>query len=726
MKSTLSLKHNDKLMNLKHNNRSFDEKEWGQTTNKHIDRSLSQYNTTFIKEDIKQAYEKAFGEALKEYNEKQNKKSRRIDDYYEYIKEKVDKAKGKKKGNTTYNLQDEVILTIGNKEMWDNIHQSFHDHYKDHEKAEEAFIQYKKQKSDAIFKEFLEEFQAKHKHLYVFNAVAHYDEKGAPHLHMNFFGMAEGVEKGLRLQPRTTRAIAQDLDGDFYEKMQATSKAKSEFEKENRRRKKAGLEPLQADRKAFMSASADVYTHFLSESKQIFIDKARAHGFEYVPGETNPIKDLHTFKKLAQKAEQEAKEKAEKLLAKANKEINEYKEAKLSDIDKEAGNKQAKIKELDKDLAEKKSKVEALENATEMAAKAKDEASREERIARQNAENAQKQAEKFQADLERVKVENEAKLQEQKQELAEISEKIADQTLELEETKRQATEQAQALTKFNEELENKVNEKEVELELLDGELAEKQAEAQGAGESAQRARQEAQQAQQAKEQAEREAQNLRADIERLRAEKQTKESTIAAIDETMGRKQAILDDVNQRFDERRYDFEKRQVMKRYNELTDISNYSDKDVRPNTFNSDELIIKKKHYENLKQKASFFDRAWELKDSLREIKDTLMEKINESFIVQSLKKTIKDLRKKVASLTKENESLKKEKEEHEIYLTFSQQQQVRYWIQQGKKNHEEALERMQREDERDFHHQPQRNQQRDRDEEERTIIDDWEER
>lgn len=136
MKSTLSLKHNDKLMNLKHNNRSFDEKEWGQTTNKHIDRNLSQYNTTFIKEDIKQAYEKAFGEALKEYNEKQQKKSRRIDDYYEYIKEKVDKAKGKKKGNTTYNLQDEVILTIGNKEMWDNIHQSFHDHYKDHEKAE--------------------------------------------------------------------------------------------------------------------------------------------------------------------------------------------------------------------------------------------------------------------------------------------------------------------------------------------------------------------------------------------------------------------------------------------------------------------------------------------------------------------------------------------------------------------------------------------------------------
>lgn len=294
------------------------------------------------------------------------------------------------------------------------------------------------------------------------------------------------------------------------------------------------------------------------------------------------------------------------------------------------------------------------------------------------------------------------------------------------ELKRQAQEQAQVLDEFNKDLENKVRDKEVELELLDSELAEKQAEAQGAGESAQRARQEAQQAQQAKEQAQNEAQNLRADIERLKAEKKAKEDAIAAIDETMGRKQDVLDDVNQRFDERRYDFEKRQVMKRYNELTDISNYSDKDVRPNTFNSDELIIKKKHYENLKQKASFFDKAWEIKDSLRELKDTLMTKINESFIVQGLRKTIKDLRKKVAALTKENESLKKEKEEHEIYLTFSQQQQVRYWIQEGKKNHKEALERMQREDERDFHHQPQQSRKKDRDEEERTIIDDWEER
>lgn len=294
------------------------------------------------------------------------------------------------------------------------------------------------------------------------------------------------------------------------------------------------------------------------------------------------------------------------------------------------------------------------------------------------------------------------------------------------ELKRQAMEQAQALSDFTKDLENKVNEKEVELELLDSELADKQAEAQGALSSAQRAQQEAQQAQQAKEQAERETQRLRAEIEQLRAEKTAKEGAIATIDETMERKQAILDDVNENFDERLYDFEKRKVMKQYTELTGVPKYTDRDVRPNAFKSDELIIKKEHYENLKKKASFFDRAWEIKDSLREIKDTLMEKINESFIVQGLKKTIRDLRNKVTALTKENETLKKKQEEYDIYLTPDQRREVGYWIQQGKKRYNETLERMQREDERDFHHQPQRNQQRDRDEEERTIIDDWEER
>lgn len=463
----------------------------------------------------------------------------------------------------TLDLQREMIIGLGNKEDWEKL---------GYEKKKEA---------GQLIKEVIEDFiKDKKDHIHVYNAVVHLDEAGAPHAHINFIPLAHGYKNGLKTQPSWTKSLAQ---------MGYPGK---------------GRKPFMAFRETEVERIGRI---------------AKKYGIERKLGETNPLPDVQTYKRV-------------------------------KDLEKQAKAKEAEIEGLEQEYSQKDREL-----------------------------------------------------------------------------KRQAQEQAQVLDDFNKRLESKVNEKEVELELLDSELSDKQAEAQGAGESAQRARQEAQQALQAKEQAEREAQRLRAEIEQLRADKQAKESAIATIDENVRRKQAILADVNGRFDERSFDLEKRQVIQQYNKLTGVSRYSDKDVRQNAFKSDELIIKKEHYEDLKQKASFFDRAWELKDSLREIKDTLMQKINESFIVQGLRKTIKDLRKKVATLTKENETLKKEKEEHEIYLTFSQQQQVRYWIQEGKKNHTEALERMQREDERNFHHQPQqRSRERDEDREERTIIDDWEER
>lgn len=463
----------------------------------------------------------------------------------------------------TLDLQREMIIGLGNKEDWEKL---------GYEKKKEA---------GQLIKEVIEDFiKDKKDHIHVYNAVVHLDEAGAPHAHINFIPLAHGYKNGLKTQPSWTKSLAQ---------MGYPGK---------------GRKPFMAFRETEVERIGRI---------------AKKYGIERKLGETNPLPDVQTYKRV-------------------------------KDLEKQAKAKEAEIEGLEQEYSQKDREL-----------------------------------------------------------------------------KRQAQEQAQVLDDFNKRLESKVNEKEVELELLDSELACQQAEAQGAGESAQRARQEAQQALQAKEQAEREAQRLRAEIEQLRADKQAKESAIATIDENVRRKQAILADVNGRFDERSFDLEKRQVIQQYNKLTGVSRYSDKDVRQNAFKSDELIIKKEHYEDLKQKASFFDRAWELKDSLREIKDTLMQKINESFIVQGLRKTIKDLRKKVATLTKENETLKKEKEEHEIYLTFSQQQQVRYWIQEGKKNHTEALERMQREDERNFHHQPQqRSRERDEDREERTIIDDWEER
>lgn len=417
-KMGLSVTHSDNKINVKHNNRDFEEQEWGHTTNSHINRDLTKYNSTFIKQDIKEAYQEAFGEALEEYNSKQKRQDRKIDDYYEYVKGLNDqhKKKGKSTATTKYNVQDEIILTIGNKETWDDLHSRFLSSINDKQEAEKVFIKYKKKLSDEIFKGFLDDFQAKHKHIHVFNATAHYDEAGAPHMHMTFFGKAEGMKKGLRLQPRTTRAIAQDLDGDFYAKMLESDQKKYDLAKENRERKKQGLEPLQGDRKGDMSAGKNVYTQFLAETKQILIDKAREVGFEYQAVGKHNWGDMDHFKEaMAQKKEA------------LDKEVNEYKQEKQAEIkrlDEEIKDKQAQAKEAG-------ATAEQANQAAKQAQKDADEASREERIARQNAEQAQALADNFHEALERLKSEKQAK----EAELGELSGKIADQTLELEEAK---------------------------------------------------------------------------------------------------------------------------------------------------------------------------------------------------------------------------------------------------------------------------------------------------
>ncbi len=422
---SLSVTHSDNKINIKHNNRDFEGKEWGHTTNSHINRDLSKYNTTFVKQDIKEAYEEAFGEALAEYNEKQKRKYLKIPDYYEYIKGLNDQHKTKKskggKATTKYNLQDEIIITIGNKAYWDEMHSRIFGSINDKTEAEKVFIEYKKKQSDAIFREFLKDFQAKHKHLHVFNAVAHYDEAGAPHMHLTFFGKAEGLKKGLRLQPRTTRAVAQDLDGDFYAKMLESDQKKYDLAKENLERKKQGLKPLQGDRKGDMSASANVYKQFLMETKQILIDKARELGLEYQATGTHDYgKDMDEFKETMKKREEAI-----------DKEVDKYKQQKQAEIkqlDAEISNKKTQAQEADKTAEQAQETAKQAQKEAEKALQSKDEATREERIAKQNAEEAQAQADSFRKALEKLKSEKQA-------ELDELTEKVVDQNLELEEAK---------------------------------------------------------------------------------------------------------------------------------------------------------------------------------------------------------------------------------------------------------------------------------------------------
>lgn len=600
---SLSVTHSDNKINIKHNNRDFEGKEWGHTTNSHINRDLSKYNTTFVKQDIKEAYEEAFGEALAEYNEKQKRKYLKIPDYYEYIKGLNDQHKTKKskggKATTKYNLQDEIIITIGNKDYWDDIHYRTISSINDKQEAERIFIEYKKKQSDEIFREFLKDFQAKHKHLHVFNAVAHYDETGAPHMHLTFFGKAEGLKKGLRLQPRTTRAVAQDLDGDFYAKMLESDQRKYDLAKENRERKKQGLKPLQGDRKGDMTASADVYKQFLAETKQILIDKAREVGLEYQAVGTHDFgADMDEFKETMKKRKEAV-----------DKEVGKYKQAKESEIkqlDAEINDKRTQAQKAKEDAQKATQEKVQAEQEAKQAIEKRDDLSREERIAKQNAEEAQKQAENFKADLDRVKAENEAKkaeLNERKEELAEITEKIVDQNLELEEAKER---QSQELAQQKQELEAQKSELKRQVEENIAKINEQKQEI--------------------------------SKNEAKIAQHNEQKSFVTKRDEFMARLERFEKDVDKKMD--------------YATETGVST--------SMLYSDKVIVGKKTYEYLKKRASYADL---LKGFVRDFKQALVDKIENSSIVKALRKEIDHWKGLFNAEKAKNENLEKQKKDLE---------------------------------------------------------------
>lgn len=310
------------------------------------------------------------------------------------------------------------------------------------------------------------------------------------------------------------------------------------------------------------------------------------------------------------------------------------------------------------------------------------------------------------------------------------------------ELKKRATEQAQALTEFNQKLESKLKSKKGELEQLDSELTEKQARSQKAGATAFQARQEALEAKRDKEQAQSEAQELRSEVERLKSEKKAvqeeaeklkaqveakeqalavKDKAIADKDQYISRQQAQLDHNTRLLDEqtKNYDQQTNFIERRMKALQGLENasrvtYDDKDVRPNAFNGDELIIKKAHYKNLKKKAGFFDS---LKDFATDIVSTIQEtsvykaleakmtnEVNKwKKAYQSLKAKVKELEDKVEEqndelfeVYTERDNLRAElKEEQELrekidkYLKPKEKEELAEKIERREQKEQEAI-------------------------------------
>lgn len=175
MSISVSFKKATNKTNIKHNNRDFTEKQKAQ--NSHIDFSKSDENKILVQKDLRELYEREFSEPLKNYNDKQKRNDRKIDDYYQHIKD-----------SKKTSLQQEMIIQVGDKDDFNSP--------EDFERANE------------VLEDWFSDFEKRNPNLKVYNAIIHNDE-ASPHLHLNFVPVADGYKRGLEKQVSFDRAIKQ-------------------------------------------------------------------------------------------------------------------------------------------------------------------------------------------------------------------------------------------------------------------------------------------------------------------------------------------------------------------------------------------------------------------------------------------------------------------------------------------------------------------------------------
>ena len=142
-----------------------------------VDGSRIHLNIDYCNENIKTVYHKMFDEALKRYNDKQTRADRRIENYYE----KIRNSKQEKPFH-------ELILQIGDKENMS---------------AESENGEIARQ----ILDEYYCGFQERNPQLKVFSAHLHMDE-ATPHLHIDFVPFTTGSKRGLDTRVSLKQALS--------------------------------------------------------------------------------------------------------------------------------------------------------------------------------------------------------------------------------------------------------------------------------------------------------------------------------------------------------------------------------------------------------------------------------------------------------------------------------------------------------------------------------------
>ena len=153
---------------LSHNRRDF--------IAENVDSSRTPLNVEYCNEDIRAVYHELFDDALARYNEKQTRRDRVIDDYYEKIR------MGKQE-----KLFEELIIQIGNKDDMNATSENG-------------------QLARQMLDEYMQSFQQRNPTLRVFSAHLHMDE-ATPHLHIDFIPFTTGSKRGLETRVSLKKAL---------------------------------------------------------------------------------------------------------------------------------------------------------------------------------------------------------------------------------------------------------------------------------------------------------------------------------------------------------------------------------------------------------------------------------------------------------------------------------------------------------------------------------------
>ncbi len=161
---------------IQHNNRKF--------VTQNIDRKRVIDNITYVKQDIREAYQQVFGKAVADYNAKQKRKDRQIEDYY-------DKVCQSKNGEKPFH---ELVVQVG--DMTDSGY------------GTDDF-----NKCRQVLDDYMSDFVTRNPHIHVFNAVMHLDEQ-TPHLHIDFIPIGEGYKRGLAVKNSLNKSMEAYSVGD--------------------------------------------------------------------------------------------------------------------------------------------------------------------------------------------------------------------------------------------------------------------------------------------------------------------------------------------------------------------------------------------------------------------------------------------------------------------------------------------------------------------------------